>query len=81
MADVADYAGEREQGFIDAALKEHKNKINRDRDLRLKMEEAGVTLHCKCCGAELEGYDKSYCDAECKQLYEDLENAERRNGN
>jgi len=50
--DEVDIAQEREQGFINAALAEQKNKINRDRELREKIEKTGVKLHCKYCETE-----------------------------
>lgn len=78
--DEIDAAQERQQGYIDAALKEHNNKQNRDKAMREKMESAGVVLHCRYCDSPLEGYSDHYCDIECKREDELLKAAERRNG-
>lgn len=78
--DDIDIAQKRQQGYIDAALKEHNNKQNRDKAMREKMESAGIVLHCKYCDSPLDGYDSSYCDIECKQEHEMLKAVERRNG-
>lgn len=81
MADEVDIANERAELIISTALEEHKNKSNRDREMREKMESAGIVIRCRYCEAELEGYSNYYCDSECRREDEQLKEALKRNGN
>ncbi len=76
--DDIDIAQNLEQMQRDAAISAARSRIDIEKESRAKLREKGIALHCKCCGAELISWDKSYCNAECQQLHDDLKAAEKR---